>query len=104
MSRDLKSKAVFAHAVVATGVVEKCFIVGSIMKDIAWMGFARVKLKSGNEPAILKVVQEFLKALKVEVFDQAGGEHPPPYDGLANGGIEADVNLDRGMVGPCNCC
>ena len=40
--RDMRSKSLFAHAVVAKGVDEKGFIVDSIVKDIAWMGDSRV--------------------------------------------------------------
>ena len=97
--RDLKPKAFFAvHAVIAKGVDEKGLITDSIVKDIDWMGCARVIFKSDNEPAIVKVVQESIKALKVEGLDQAGGEHPSPYNPKAKGGIEEGVKFSPGMT------
>ena len=75
--RNLKSKAVFAHAVVAKGVDEKGFMVDSVLKDIAWMADSRRILKSDKEPVVVKVLWESLKALKVEGLDQASEEHPP---------------------------
>ena len=98
MVRNLKSEAVVAHAVVAKGVDEKGLIVDSIVKDIAGMRYALSILESDNEPAIVKVLQELLKALMVERLEQAIGEHPQPYDLQANGGIEAGVRLVRGML------
>ena len=41
-------------------------IVKSIVEDIAWMGYSRVILMTDNKPAIVKVLQESLDALKVE--------------------------------------
>ena len=62
---DLTSKAEFARAAIAKGVDEKGLIVDSIVKDIAWTGDSRVILKSDNEPAIAKVLEESLKAAGV---------------------------------------
>ena len=59
--RDLKSKAVFAHAVVAKAVDEKGLIIDTIVKDIVWIGYSRVILKLDNWPAIVKVLRDLIR-------------------------------------------
>ena len=73
---------------VAKEVDDKGLIVDSVVKDIA-----RVIHKSDKEPAIVKVLRESLKALKVEGLDHAREEHSPFQDSQANGGIEVGVKL-----------
>ena len=58
----------------------------AIFESVLWHGYSRVILKSDNEPAIMKLLQEALGALKVKGIDQATEEHPPPYDPQANWG------------------
>ena len=50
-------------------------------------------MKSNNEPAIIKLLNESLFALKVSGLEQAGEEHSPPYDSQANGSVENAVKL-----------
>ena len=61
-------------------------------------GYSRVILKSDNEPAIVRLLKESLKALRVEGLDQAGEEHSLPYDPQANGGAEIGVKLVKGQL------
>ena len=95
---DSKSKAVFAHGVPAKGLDDKGFIVRCVADDVAWMGYSRVVLKCDNEPAIVAVLKESLKVLRIDGVDQAMEEHPPPYDSQANGKVESAVKSVRGMV------
>ena len=53
-------------------------------------------LKSDNEPAIVRLLREALKVLRVEGVEQAAEEHPPPYDPQSNGAIEVGVKLVKG--------
>ena len=96
--RCFKSKALFAHAVPAKGVDEAGYVVDCVVQDILWLGYSKVILKCDNEPAILKLLAETLKVLKVEGLDQACEEHPVPYDSKSNGGIEVGCRLVRGMT------
>ena len=96
--RDLRSKALFAHAVAAKGADADGYAVDAVVKDVLWLGYSRVILKSDNEPAIVRLLRESLKALRVEGLDQAGEEHPPPYDPQANGGAEIRVKLVKGQL------
>ena len=77
---DNISKALFAHAVPQKGVDEKNYIVDQFVNDILWLGYARVIVRSDNEPAIKKVVEDTLAALKVSGLDQAAAEGSVPYD------------------------
>ena len=91
--KDSLSRAGVAHAVPKKGVDDKRFAVDIIVEDILWLGYAKVILKSDNEPAIMKSLKETLAALKVSGLDQAGEEHSPPYDSQANGSVENAVKL-----------
>ena len=74
--RDMRSKAVFAHAVETKGDDEAGFAVRCVVDDVAYLGYSRVILKSDNEPAIVHLLREALKRLRVEGLDQVGEEHP----------------------------
>ena len=60
-------------------------------------------LKSDNEPAVVKVLQEALGALKVTGV-QAGEEHSPPYDPQANGAVESAVKQVKGRLRTMKLC
>ena len=71
-------KAMFAHTVDAKGPGEDRYAVQRLAEDICWLGYTRVLLRSDNEPAILKLLEESLKSLRVKVVaaDPPGGEEP----------------------------
>ena len=83
----------FAHAVPKKRVDDKRFAVDIIVDDVLWLGYAKVILKSDDEPAIIKLLKEALAALKVSGLEQAGEEHSPPYDSQANGSVGDAVKL-----------
>ena len=64
--RDNRSKAVFAHTVPVKGADEEGFAVKAIVDDVKWLGYSKIVLKTDNEPAILKLLQESLRDLRVE--------------------------------------
>ena len=96
--RDLKSKSLFAHAVKCKGVGDDGYAVQCLLDDVRWLGYSKVILKSDNEPAIVRLLTDALKALRVDGIDQAMEEHPPPYDPQANGAIEIGVKLVKGAL------
>jgi hypothetical protein len=96
--RDMRSKALFAHAVTVKGADADGFAVQCVVEDVLWLGYSRIILKSDNEPAIVRLLKESLKALRVEGLEQAAEEHPPPYDPQSNGGIEIGVKLVKGHL------
>ena len=48
-----------------------------IVDDVKWLGYTKVVLKTDNEPAILKLLQETLRDLRIEGLDQVMGRIPP---------------------------
>ena len=102
--KDSRSKSVFAHAVPQKGVDVKRYAVDMIVEDVLWLGYSKVLLKSDNEPAIVKLLKQSLASLKVSGVDQAGEEHPPPYDSQANGAVEAAVKQVRGRLRTMKLC
>ena len=96
--RDNKSKALFAHTVPVKGADEEGFAVKAIVDDVKWLGYSKLVLKTDNEPAILKLLQESLRDLRVEGIDQVMAENSPEYDPQSNGSAEVGVKLVKGMV------
>ena len=88
VGRDSRSKAVFAHVVPAKGADEKGFAVSALTADVKWLGYSRLTLKSDNEPAIVRLLSESLRELRVQGVEQALEEHSPEYDPQANGSAE----------------
>lgn len=78
------SESLFAHVVPQTGLDPQRAVVDVVVEDIKWLGCARVILKSDNEPALVRVLREALKTLRVESVVQACDEHPPQYDPQSN--------------------
>ena len=95
---DNLSKAMFAHAVPKKGIDENRYIVDQFVNDVLWLGYARAVIKSDNEPAIVKVVEQTLMDLKVSGLDQAASEGSVPYDPQSNGDAEAAVRILKGSV------
>ena len=78
---------------------DKGFILRCVADDVAWLGYSRVLLKSENDPAIVAVLKETLKAVHVDgIVDQALEDRPPPYDSQSNRLVESAVKSVRGMT------
>lgn len=96
--RDSKSKSVFAHVVPVKGMDEKGFAVSALTADVRWLGYNKVVLKSDNEPAIVKLLTETLRELRIAGLEQCLEEHPPEHDPQANGSAEVGVKLLKGHL------
>ena len=68
--RDSETKSVFGYVVPQKGIDSKKCVVDAIVKDIFWLGHAKVVLKSDNEPAILKLRIESLRELRVNGLER----------------------------------
>ena len=108
--KDSRSKALFAHVVPQKGVGEDRFTVECLRRDILWLGYPRVLLKSDREPAIKKLLSDTLKGVKVDLAKraedetQAAEKAPPAYDSQANGDVENAVKQVQGMVRTLKSC
>ena len=102
--RDSKSKCVFAHVVPSKGVDEKGFAVDALVDDVKWLGYTKMTLKSDNEPAIVKLLSEALRELRIQGLEQTLEEHSPEYDPQANGSAEVGVRLLKGHLRTLRSC
>jgi len=93
--RDRMTKCVFAVVVPQKGVDQDRWVVQQIVQVVEWLGHAKVLLKSDQEKAILAVVREALKDLKV-LDISASDEESVRYDSQSNGATEVGVRLIRG--------
>ena len=103
VARGSKSKSVFAHVVPRKGVDSKGFAVSSLVEDVQWLGYSKVVLKSDNEPAIVKLLSEALRELRVRGLEQCLEEHPPEHDPQSNGSAEVGVKLLKGHLRTLRC-
>ena len=95
--RDRLSKAIFAVAVPKKGIDKKRFSVAAIVDAVKWLGYVKVMLKTDNEPAILKLLSEAVRELRIQEVTQAMTENSPEYDPQANGNAEAGVRIWKGQ-------
>ncbi len=77
--KDLKSKAIFAWVIPNKGRDSTGFVVDQLTVAVKWLGYTNLVLKSDNEPAILALLRDTLRAIRVNV-DAAKEEHSMPYD------------------------
>ena len=62
VAREIVSRCTFAHVVKCKGVGEDRLSVDCLVRDIEWMGFIRIMLRSDNEKAIVAFLKESLRA------------------------------------------
>ena len=65
-AKDLKSGSVFAHVVLQKGLDADGYAVARLVEDIKWLGYAKLFVKSENEPAIVSLCEEALRHLRVQ--------------------------------------
>ena len=88
---------VFGHVVPSKGVDRDRYSVDCLVQDVLWTGYARVLLKSDNEVAILKLLIESLRELRISGLEQIMSENSPEYDPQSNGMAESAVKSWKGM-------
>ena len=82
---DSFGKCMFAHAVPQKGPDPEGYAVDCFASDVAWLGWSWIIVRSDNEPALVKLVIESIKAMKVNGIEQAAAEGSVPYDPRAMG-------------------
>ena len=93
--RDSQSKSLFAHVVPQKGIDDRGVAVQCLVlvDDARWLGYSEITLKSDNEPAIVKLLSEALRELRINGVAQVLEDHPLEYGPLANGSAEVGVRL-----------
>ena len=95
-----KTKCLFAHVVPCKGIDPDNFCVKLVADVVAWLGHARLILKSDGENSILKLVEQVLREAKygIEGLETISSEKSPPYDSQGNGGTEVGIRIVRGQL------
>ena len=101
-----ETKVVFAHVVPCKGIDEDRYVVDVVTSDVAWLGHARLILKSDNEVSLLKLVKQSLESIKCNVdgIQTASSEQSVAYDSQSNGGTECAVRMVRGLFRTLKLC
>ena len=94
---DDRQSCAFGHVVPCKGVDTDQYAVDCLVSDILWAGYTTIMLKSDNEPAILKLLIESLRELRVNGLKQVMSENAPEYDPQSNGMAESAVKARKGM-------
>ena len=101
------TKFLFAHAVLKKGPGEDRYAADAIARSIGWLGHVRVLLKGDNEPALVLLIDEALRVLRIDSVDrepdggqlrQVASEGSVPHDPQTNGAAETGVRLLKGQV------
>ena len=99
---DSSTKFIFAHPVTAKGVSEDQYAADAVAEDIGWLGYPRVLLRSDNEPALLALLKESLKCMRIQSeaapLESVATEGSVPYDPQTNGAAETGVRLLKGQA------
>ena len=100
VAHDSLGKACFAHVIPQKGIDADHYAVDVLMKDIAWLGYTSLSLRSDNEPAILALLKHAVTEARytVKELEQILEEHPNTYDSAGNGQIEATVKQFTGIL------
>ncbi len=67
--RCTETKCMFAHIVPCKGVDEVGYVVDLVCSGVAWLGHAKLLIKSDNEKALLSLVKKALTELKCQIPD-----------------------------------
>ena len=98
VARDRLSKAVFTHLVPSKGV-EHYYPEAALIRDIKFLGYTELTLKSDQEPSILALgnaVKNTLSSMNIECTLEAspkGDAH-----GMSNGEAESAVGITQGLA------
>ena len=98
------TKCIFAHAVPQKGLDPELYAVERLKRDILWLGHNKIILKTDNENAILAVLRNTLKALRVEDVLNTQEDHPAAYDSSSNASTEAACRSVGGMIRTMRLC
>ena len=67
VAKGLEENAIFGHVVPQKGVDTDHFAVDALVKNLRWLGYKKLGLRSDNEPATLKLLEHALTEARMEV-------------------------------------
>ena len=100
IAKESMGKSVFAHVVPQKGVDRDHYSVDVLMKDLQWLGYTKLSLRSDNEPAILSLLAHAVTEARLQLtpLEQIIQEHPNVYDSSGNGEVEVAVKQVTGIL------
>ena len=98
------TKCLFAHVVPQKGMDPESYAVERLKRDLLWLGHTKVILKSDNERAILALLRNTLKSLRIEQLESAQEAHPAAYDPASNGSVEVACKTIGGLISTMRSC
>ena len=100
VAKESMGKTVFAHVVPQKGVDMEHYAVDLLLRDLKWVGYQKISLKSDNEKAILKLLEHAVTEARLELknVEQLLEEHPNVYDSSSNGEVEVAVKSLTGVL------
>ena len=88
----------FAPVLPQKGLDADGYAVARPVEDIKWLGYAKLLVKSDNEPAIVALCNEALRRFRIEGIEQASRKGPPAYESSSNGAVEGAVKAVQGLL------
>lgn len=85
------SRSPFVHVVPSKATSMDMFAAERIVEDIVYLGHTRFTLRSGNEPALVALLGDALKGLRIQHLDSAAAEGSVLYDPQTAGAAEVSV-------------
>ena len=79
------------HVVISKSTSRDKSAAERIVEDVDYLSYIRVILRSDNEPALLLLVGDVLKGLRVQQLDSAAAEGSVPHDPQTAGAAEVPV-------------
>ena len=95
---DGGSGSPFMHVVPSKGTTDNKYAAEKIVEDIIYLGHTRVVLRSDNEPALVQLVSDALKGLRIQHIESAAAEGSVPYDPQTAGAAEVAVRNMKAQV------
>ena len=79
------------HVVPSKETTRDKFAAERVVEDIVFLGHTRVVLRSDNEPALLVLIGDALKGLRIQQLDSVASEGSVPHDPQTAGAAEVAV-------------
>ena len=89
----------FGHVVPKKGIGEQGFVVDVSVEDVKLLMYTKITLKTDYGQAMLKLLVELLRKLRIHGLEKVTGENSPEYDPHANGDAEIGVQIVKACSG-----
>ena len=99
------TKCIFAHTIPQKGIDINLYAVERLKRDVLWLGHNKIILKTDNENAILALLRNAIKALRIDdALENIQEAHPAAYDPSSNGSTENACLQVAGQIRTLRAC